>query len=141
MCLPFWVEKKPKDSEEKMLLGFAFLWVLFQNRKYRRNLLFGSTIVTMLMAFVGSVFLIDFLSKNPILFAIYWMLCLLMVGFVFILAFYDLLQVRKEHRVRMRVLDRELQEATIEARRIAAQVLKDEGDGSETDAAESKPEE
>ena len=122
------MDKKSEDPPEKVILGVAFLWVLFHNRKYRRNLLFGSTVLTMFLVFVGAVFLTKPLSEHPVAFLLYWLICFILVGFVLILALYDLLQIRKEHRLRMSVLDRELEKAAEEARRLAEEAKAEEGE-------------
>lgn len=115
------VEEKPNPSEppRKFALGIAAGWIILQHRRYRRNVLFGITLVTMVLVFAGAVLLGGFLMERPMAFVLYWILCFLLVGLIFLLAVYDLLLVRKEHRQRMVALDRELSEAAKSARRLA----------------------
>lgn len=97
----------------------AFGSVVLKERRLRRNALFGLTLLTLLLVFGGTVFLGDGLMKNPVAFLAFWGICFLMVGLVLLLALYDLLAVRKEHRRRVKDLERQLADAAAEAREIA----------------------
>lgn len=102
-------------------IGLAFGTVVVRNHRLRRNALFGLTLLTLLLVFGGAVILGDGLMKKPVAFVIFWGICFLLVGLVLLLALYDLLAVRKEHRQRLRELDRKVAEAAELARRELAQ--------------------
>ncbi len=106
-------------ATKRVAIGMAFGTVVLKNRRFRRNALFGLTLLTLLLVFGGAVFLGDGLMKSPLAFLLFWGICFLMVGLVLMLALYDLLAVRKEHRKRVRDLEAQLAEAAEEARRKA----------------------
>jgi len=91
---------------------------VLKNPVARRNLLFGLTLLTLVLVFVGAVPLGEALMTNPLLFSIYWMGCFILAVVVLGLAFYDLMRVRREHARRVRDLDKELAAAAEEARRL-----------------------
>lgn len=112
-----------KDADEgdrprarRVAIGLAFSTVVLRDRRLRRNALFGLTLLTLLLVFGGAVFLGDGLMEHPVAFLIFWGLCFLLVGLVLLLAFYDLLAVRREHRERVRALEREMAEKTSSSR-------------------------
>ena len=111
---------------ERVALGLAAGWVIIRHRPYRRNLLFVSTLLTLLLVFLGAAPLTETLSKSPFWFAIYWIACFFMVGFVLLLAVYDLIAIRQEHRERMHKLEQELSDAAEEARQLAEEAKKAE---------------
>lgn len=92
---------------------------LLQRRTFRRNLLFGSTLLTLGVVFLGAVPLNGVLSKSPWSFLLFWTAVLFLVGFVLLLAFYDIIRIRADHRERLRSLERELADASEEAKRLA----------------------
>ena len=91
---------------------------MLKNPVWRRNLLFGLTLLTLILVFVGAVPLGGTLTKAPLAFAIYWLACFILAVMVLVLAFYDLMRVRREHARRVRDLDKELAAAAEEARRL-----------------------
>ena len=107
-------------------IGFAFGTVVVRNQRLRRNALFGLTLLTLLLVFGGAVILGDGLMKKPVAFVIFWGICFLLVGLVLLLALYDLLAVRKEHRQRLRELDRKVAEAAELAKRELAKKTEEE---------------
>ena len=111
--------QKRQRGGERVALGLAAGWLLVRHRSYRRNLLFVSTLLTLIMVFLGAGPLTGVLSKSPFWFAIYWMACFFLVGFVLILAIYGLIMIRKKHREQIDQLEQELSEAAEEARRLA----------------------
>jgi len=129
MCFPAPVSDEPPRGTDRIALGVATGWVLLRNRDYRRNLLFGTTLFCLVCVFCGAVFFGDWLTTRPIAFVLYWMSCFLLASFVLILAVYDLFRVRRDHRKRMRELDRELEKAAEEARRIVAEEQSGKGQG------------
>ncbi len=118
------MEDKDSNQErdtggERVALGLAAGWLLVRHRSCRRNLLFVSTLLTLVMVFLGSAPLTGALGKSPFWFSIYWVACFFLVGFVLLLAIYDLIMIRKEHRERMKQLEQELSKAAEEARQLA----------------------
>ncbi len=104
----------------------AFGAVVLKDRGLRRNMLFGLTLLTLLLVFGGTVILGDGLMRNPAAFLLFWGICFLLVGLVLMLALYDLLAVRKEHRKQARDLERRLAEEAELARREAAETRGDQ---------------
>ena len=118
--------KVDKDSDqerdiggENVAMGLAAGLLLVRHRFHRRNLLFVLTLLTLVMVFLGAVPLTGLLGESPFRFALYWIACFFLVGFVLILAIYDLIMIRKEHRERMKQLEKELSEAAEAARQLA----------------------
>ncbi len=126
MCFDSSVDEEREEKTNKVALGLATGWILIRHRPYRRNLLFISTIVALILVFVGALPMGPFLMERPLGFALFWLGCFLLVGFVFILAIYDLIRIRSDHRHRMIELEKELAKAAEEAREIAARELRDE---------------
>jgi uncharacterized membrane protein YfcA len=87
----------------------------------RRNLLFLLTLVTLVGVFIGAVPLGEYLMGRPLGFFFYWCLCFLLAVFVLVLAVYDLSRVRRDHRRRVRELEKELAVAAADAREMARQ--------------------
>jgi hypothetical protein len=100
---------------------------LFKNPVGRRNLLFGLTLLTLVLVFIGAVPLGGTLMKAPLAFAIFWLACFILAVLVLVLAFYDLMRVRREHARRIRDLDKELAAAAEEARRLMRE-MKERGE-------------
>ncbi|NNE92360.1 MAG: hypothetical protein HKN23_11990 [Verrucomicrobiales bacterium] len=115
----------------KFLLGLAAGLVFLQHRTYRRNILFGATVFTLFLVFGGSVFLGDDLARRPIAFLLFWGICLVSALVVIWLAIYDILAIRRDHRVRMDRLEGELEEAASEARRLAEIELEKDSNAEE----------
>lgn len=114
-------EEKEPDSKgaERLAMGVATGWVIVSHRRYRRNLLFVVTLFTLGFVFVGAVPLGAYLMERPVWFAAYWIVAFLLAAFVLLLAIYDLIRIRSDHRRRMIELENELAEAAEEARRLA----------------------
>lgn len=113
---------------------------LLKRRSFRRGLLIGSTILTLILVFIGAVPLNLFLGSSIETFTWFWLLVLLLVGFILVLAFYDLARIRAEHRARLRTLQEELANAADEMRQISAetQALIDEELGKGEDETSEK---
>ncbi|MDF1849986.1 MAG: hypothetical protein P1U85_04065 [Verrucomicrobiales bacterium] len=92
---------------------------LLKRRSFRRNLLFGSTLLTLVLVFVGAVPLNRVLAESIVSFACFWIVVLLLVGFILLLALYDMIRIRVEHRERLQDLEKELADAAEEARQIS----------------------
>lgn len=120
LCFDRLVDEKRDEKTDKVALGLATGWILIRHRPYRRNLLFITTIVTLILVFAGAIPLGAYLMERPLSFTLYWLGCFSLVGFVFILAVYDLIRIRSDHRHRMIELEKELADAAEEAREIAA---------------------
>jgi len=76
--------------------------------RLRRTLIFYITLVTLLMVFVGAVFLDQALRDHPLLFLGYWGVCSWFTLAILLLAFFDLLAVRSAGRQAQRRLENEL---------------------------------
>lgn len=105
---------------------------LIRQASHRRNLLFLTTLVTLFLVFIGAVPLGETLMVHPLGFFGYWALCFLLVVLVLVLAFYDLMRMRRDHRKRLRELDKELAKAAIEARDLVRRNLIERGETGET---------
>lgn len=103
--------------------------VVLHTRRYRRNLLFGLTLVTLLWTFVGAAFIGRVLMQRPVAFTIYWLVCFLLVLALSVMALYDLMRVRKEHDREQRKLEQRLGEAMDEIKVKAGEEGKASGDG------------
>lgn len=93
--------------------------------------MFFTTLVTLLLVFAGAVPLGGWLTKNPVWFAAFWVVVFLLAAFVLLLAVYDLIRIRRDHRKRIRHLEKELAEAEAEARRLAREELEKDRRGAE----------
>lgn len=104
-------------------MGLATGWVILRHRPYRRNLLFFTTLITLILVFLGAVPMGRILASSPVWFAAFWIVVFFLAAFVLLLAIYDLIRIRKDHRKRLVSLEKELAEAAEEARRIAREEL------------------
>ena len=93
----------------------------------RRNLLFGLTLLTLVLVFIGAVTLGETLMGMPLAFTVFWLACFILVVLILLLAFYDLRRVRREHAKRLRDLDKELAATAAEARRLMRE-MKERGE-------------
>lgn len=84
--------------------------------RFRRNLLFVATLLTLVLVFLGAVPFHEKLSASPLRFAVFWIGIFVLVAGVLVLALYDLARVRREHQLRVRDLEKELAAAAAEAR-------------------------
>ncbi len=66
--------------------------------------MFYVVIAAMVMAFVGDVFLAGWLREQLMRFAVYWLVCGWLTVLSALLAIYDLLLLRVQHRVLRRQL-------------------------------------
>ena len=131
------VEDESGKTTERVAMGVATGWVIVRHRPYRRNLLFITTLITLALVFAGAVPLAPALIQKPVAFFLFWTLCFLLVGFVLLLAIYDLMQIRREHRIRMNKLEQELADAADEARRLAEEALANEKEKNGEDSQSS----
>ena len=111
-------------------MGLATGWVILRHRPYRRNLLFFTTLATLVLVFLGAVPLGTLLAGNPVWFAAFWIVVFLLAAFVLLLAIYDLIRIRKDHRKRVSSLEQELADAADEARRLAREELEKDREDS-----------
>lgn len=123
MCFPFPVENNPDEKSNRLAMGLATGWVILRHRPYRRNLLFFTTLVTLILVFIGAVPLGRLLATSVKWFSAFWIVVFLLAAFVLLLAIYDLIRIRKDHRHRMSSLEKELAEATEKARKLAREEL------------------
>jgi len=104
----------PPKKKNSLAMVIATGLVVLYTRRYRRNLLFGLTIVTLLWTFVGAAFIGGALMQRPVAFTLYWLVCFLLVLALAVMALYDLMRVRKEHDREQRKLEERLGEAMAE---------------------------
>ena len=123
MCFAFSVNEEPEEKGTRFAMGIATGWVILRHRPYRRNLLFFTTLVTLVLVFVGAVPLGRILATSATWFAAFWIIVFFLAAFVLLLAIYDLIRIRGDHRKRMSRLEHELAEAAEEARRLAREEL------------------
>jgi hypothetical protein len=121
------VEQDPGSKNQKLAMSLATGWVILRHRPYRRNLLFFTTLSTLVLLFLGAVPLAPVLAASPFWFALFWIAVFLLASFVLLLAIYDLIRIRKEHHARMAELENELAEAAEEARRLAEEMNSEDG--------------
>ena len=112
-------EQKIIRDDSTMDVGLKIL----HQRPRRRNLLFFTTLATLILVFAGAVPLGNTLAANPLWFAAFWIVIFLLAAFVLLLAIYDLMRVRRDHEKRLSRLEKELAEASAEARRLAREEL------------------
>ncbi len=101
---------------------------LLRNQKFRRNLLFGLTLLTVFLVFGGAKILGEKLMDRPVAFLLFWGICIVLVGLVLVLAIYDIGRVRKAHRQRISTLEKELEEIARDAEQLAEEALKKDAD-------------
>ena len=68
-------------------------------RAARRKIMFYAMVGTFLAVYLGFSLLDGFLSKHPLIFAIYWLYCAVLVVFMLILAVYDMAAVKSEMNI------------------------------------------
>ena len=122
---------EPTPSPQKnnpLAVVIATGLVVLHTRRYRRNLLFGLTLLTLLWTFIGAAFIGGALMQRPVVFTIYWLVCFLLVLALSVMALYDLMRVRKEHSREQRKLEERLGDAMAE---IKANAVGVKGKGAE----------
>ncbi len=119
-------KKTEKKKLDQFALGGSAGVAFLRNQKFRRNLLFGLTFLTVFLVFGGTVILGEQLMDHPVAFLLFWGICFSLVGVVLILAIYDIGRIRKAHRRQVSNLDKELEEIARDAERMAEDALKKE---------------
>lgn len=100
----------PTPSRSKPAGSGPFRWLvlytrgLILNQHLRRMTMFYVVIAAMVMAFAGDVFLSGWLRERLMRFAVYWMTCGWLTILAALLAIYDLLLLRVQHRLLRRQL-------------------------------------
>lgn len=112
-------ESSGQKTPGKLIQSFSMGLVVLRHRKWRRNILFGLTLLTLFLVFGGVVVLGDGLMNEPVGFVVFWGICFILVGLVLMLALLDIMIIRREHRGQVRELERELSDAAEEARELA----------------------
>ena len=84
---------------------------LLQEKDARRKVMFYACIVTMVLVFGGVFLPVGALQKSPILFICYIGVCFASTIFMLLLALYDLLAIREQHRQEMKELRKRIQKA------------------------------
>lgn len=59
--------------------------------------------------------------ERPLAFVIFWLICFVLVGFVLMLAVYDIMAIRRAHRMEMDQLDVDIEVAKFEAEKLLAE--------------------
>jgi len=99
--------------------------------RFRRNLLFVTTLVTLVLVYLGAVPFHERLSASVARFTVFWAGVFVLAAFVLAMAVYDLARVRRDHRLRVRELEKELAATAAEARDLARRMQFGEGDGDD----------
>jgi fatty acid desaturase len=86
--------------------GIAF------DQRQRRSAMFALTLAALAMLFLGTFLLWNLFAVHPLLFAIYWLVCIWLVACVLLLAIYDLAIVlrrgREEHAAARREIFKDI---------------------------------
>ena len=81
------------------------------DQRIRRLTMFYAVLVAMVMAFAGDIILGEWLREKLVRFVIYWLVCGWLTVLAALLAVYDLLMLRIQHRlVRRELRERLLKE-------------------------------
>ncbi len=83
---------------------FQFARMLIVNQHLRRQTMFYTVLAAMLMAFVGDVILSRWLYEKLARFVAWWLICGCLTVLAALLAMYDLLLLRLQHRLVRREL-------------------------------------
>lgn len=103
--------QKPDRPVQKPLFSF----------RLRRNFLFVATLLTLVLVFLGAVPYHEKLSLGAVRFTVFWAGVFVLATAVLALAIDDLARVRREHRMRVRELEKELSAAAADARELMRQ--------------------
>jgi hypothetical protein len=71
---------------------------LIRSHRVRRTIMFWDVIAVLVLAFLGSTFLWNWLRANPVWFLSYWALCGWLTILAAVLAVYDMIRLRLEAR-------------------------------------------
>jgi uncharacterized membrane protein YdcZ (DUF606 family) len=98
---PVWFRRVPRGP-----LGWIVIFTrgLIFDQHLRRVTMFYVLVAAMLMALAGDVFLADWLRHPVVRFAVYWLACAWLTILAALLAIYDLLMLRVQHRLMRRKL-------------------------------------
>lgn len=105
--------------------------------RFRRNFLFVATLVTLILVFLGAVPYHEKLSQSAVRFTVFWAGVFVLATAVLALAVYDLARVRREHRMHVRELEKELAAAAADARELMRQQQQQEQDRDKSESAAS----
>lgn len=96
----------PRPNPLRWLILYSRGLILDQH--LRRLTMFYTVVAAMLMVFVGEVFLAGWLRAHLLRFAVYYLACGWLTLLSALLAIYDLLMLRLQHRLVRRKLRREI---------------------------------
>jgi uncharacterized membrane protein YdcZ (DUF606 family) len=98
---PVWFRRVPAGP-----LGWIVIFTrgLIFDQHLRRVTMFYVVLAAMFMALAGDVFLGDWLRAHLLRFAVYWLACAWLTILAALLAIYDLLMLRVQHRIIRRQL-------------------------------------
>jgi hypothetical protein len=100
----------PNPSNPPPRGGNPLRWImaytrgLIYNQHLRRLTMFYSLLGALLMFFVGDMFLEGWLRERLQRFAVYWLICAWLTVLAALLAIFDLLMLRLQHRLERRLL-------------------------------------
>ena len=107
-------EERPPNERKLRIASFATHAArgLLRDRQRRRQVMFWTVIVAVVMLFLGATFLAPMLDPHlrPGWFILYWLACAWITVTAVLLALFDLLQVRLQTREEKRRLAREAAE-------------------------------
>ncbi len=101
MPRPAWFRRVPRGP-----LGWIVIFTrgMIFDQHLRRVTMFYVVLTAMLMALIGDVLLADWLRAHLIRFVVYWLACAWLTILAALLAVYDLLLLRVQHRLARREL-------------------------------------
>ena len=96
----------PPVSSPRSILQLTRAFV--RDQRMRRTLMFYCSLGSVLMLFVGSVFLDDILRARPVFFVVWWGACAWLMLASLLLAVFDMLAIRAAARRERRELARRI---------------------------------
>ena len=91
------------------LLIIALATAMVKDQTLRRLTLFRTTLILLLLVFLGAFPMSQYLFHHPWQFVWYWLVVFLLASFLFLLAMYDLVQVRANHHKQIKVMHSQLE--------------------------------
>jgi hypothetical protein len=96
----------PPENKKPWMAGFVVHATrgVIRDQKGRRNMMFVSLLIALLLLFCGSTFLYPLLRPHPLWFVLYWCACAWLTTLAVLLALFDLLMTRAEARAAEKML-------------------------------------
>lgn len=121
---------KPPPRPGFFLLILALATAMVKEQTLRRITLFRTTLFLLFLVFMGAFPIARYLHHHPWQFVTYWLIVFVLVVFLFLLAMYDLLQVRAIHQKQIKVmrsqLEAEIQDEIVRMRALAKKEQEDD---------------